>query len=261
MANANLAELQQYYSGGGSNSVTTASIGGAISSARVLSQSVSSFTTMTGVTVDDAMGNGVGDGTFVYTASGTTAQWSPNGGALGDGLDISSGGVFFVQGANNGGGLCVTVSAVDLPTSNVTNTLTVANLTEKHFLNQTKDESDVGVTKYHCFAYKNTSSETMKNITLYISENTPGADTISIGLDPLAASDGSVGPTAVANENTAPSGVTFYAPTSKDDTSALVIGDLLPGECRFYWVKQLTPPEVDVATIANTYQIGIYMRG
>ena len=263
MANANLSELHQYYSGGGSNSTTTASTGGAISTARVLSQTASAFTTMTGVTVDDAIGNGVGDGTFTFTATGTTAQWNPSGGAIGTAVDISTDGSYFIQGANDGGGLCITVVAASIPTSNVTNTLTIANQTEKHYLDQTKDESDVSATKYHCFAIKNTSAETMKAVTLYISENTPGADTINIALDPLAASSGTPGPTDTTDEDNAPTITpnTFVTPTSRTHADAVVIGDLLTTEVRFYWVKQITPSGVDVATPANTYKIGMYMRG
>ncbi|MCK5433542.1 MAG: hypothetical protein KAJ03_12410, partial [Gammaproteobacteria bacterium] len=262
MANANLAELIQYYSGGGSNSTTTASTGGAISTSRVLSQTASAFTTMTGVTVDDAMGNAVGDGTFTFTSSGQTVQWTPSGGAIGTAVDVSADGVFFVQAANDGGGLSITVVAASLPTSNVTNTLTIANQTEKHYLDQTKDESDVSATKYHCFAYKNTSAETMKDVTLYISSNTPGADTINIALDPLAASNGAVGPTDTTNEDNAPTITpnTFGVPDSKDHADAVVIGDLLTTEVRFFWIKQITPSGVTTATTANDYNIGVYTR-
>ena len=263
MANANLAELIQYYSGGGANSTTTASTGGAISSVRVLSQTASAFTTMTGLVVDDAQGNAIGDGTLAFTSSSQTITWTPSGGAVGTAVDVSADGSVFCQGANNGGGLSITVTAASLPTSNVTNTLTIANQTEKHYLDQTKAESDVGVTKYHCFAYKNTSAETMKDVTLYISSNTPGADTVNIALDPLAASNGAVGPTNTGDETAAPTITpnTFVVPDSKDHADAVDIGDLLTTEVRFYWVKQITPSGITVATTANTYNIGVYMRG
>jgi hypothetical protein len=128
-------------------------------------------------------------------------------------------------------------------------------------LNQTKAESDTGVTKYHCFAIKNThSTGSIIDIKLYVAENTPGADTDSIYLDPLAAGTGATGPTAVANENTAPASSTFVTPDSISHADVLNVGTLTPGQCRFFWVKQLTPAGVTVATLANTFKLGIYMR-
>jgi hypothetical protein len=259
MANANLSELHQFYTGAGSNSDPSLSLGGNQSSVRVLSQTVSGFTTLTGVVADDAIGNSIGDGTISFTASSTTITWLPSGGAQGTTVDIGTDGSYFVQGAGNGGGLLLTVVAASLPTSNVSNTLTIANQTEKHFLDQTKNESDTGVTKYHCFSFKNTSAEPIKDVTLYISENTPGSDGISLALDPLAAATGITGPTSIV-ETVGP-GLTFVAPDSRTHADALDMGDLLPSESRYYWVQQITPPGIVTATTANTHKIGVYMRG
>lgn len=256
-----LADLQLFYSGGGSNSVTTASIGGAISSARVLSQSATGLTTLTGITIDDALGNGVGAGTLNYTASTKTLTWQPYGGSVGTAVDISVSGKYFVQGANSGGGLCVTVVAASLPTSNTTNTITIANQTEKLFLNQTKAESNAGVTKYHCFAVKNAHATLdMIEVKLWVAANTPGADTCALYLDPIVAGAGGTGPTAVANENTAPGGSTFVTPDSVTHADVLNVGTLTAGQCRFFWVRQLTPAGITTATAANTFNIGVSMR-
>jgi hypothetical protein len=261
MADPTLADLKLYYSGGGSNAVTTLSIGGAISSARVTSQAATAPTTVTGVTINDALGNDVGVGTLSYTASTTSLRWQPYNGSSGTAVDVSAGGDFFIQGANSGGGLCVTVVAANLPTSNTTNSITISNQTEKLFLNQSKSESNVGVTKYHCFAIKNAhATMDMIEVKLWIAENTPGADTNSLYLDPLVASNGAVGPTAVANENTAPGGSTFVTPDSATHADVLSVGTLTAGQCRFFWVKQLTPASVTTATLENTFKIGVSMR-
>lgn len=262
MASPTLADLKLFYSGGGANSTTTLSIGGAISSVRVLSQSTTAIALLTGVTIDDGMGNGIGAGTLTFAASTKLLSWTPYGGSTGTAVDISVNGAYFVQGASNGGGLAITVVAASLPTSNVSVTTTVANLTEKLFLSQTKDESDSGVTKYHCFAIKNAhATDKMVGIKLYISANTPGSDHDTLFLDGIAASTGTVGPTAVANENTAPAASTFVAPDSTAHADVLSVGTLTAGQCRFFWVKQLTPAGVTVATAENTFQIGMYMRG
>ena len=260
MADPTLADFQMYYTGGGSNSTVTAAIGGAISSVRVLNQSATAPTMVTGVTIDDAMGNTDGIGSLTFTASGTTLSWTPYlGVATTAPVNVSAGGKFFIQaGSYAGGGLAVTVVGASLPTSTVSDSITIATLTNKLFLDVTKAESLSGVTKYHCFALKNThASMSMVNVLSWIITNTPGADTIAIGLDPLTAGTGSTGPTAVANENTAPSGVTFVTPTASTDASALAIGTLTNGQCRFIWLKQLVPSNVTVATPVNTFNLGL----
>jgi hypothetical protein len=257
----NLSDLKLYYSGGGSNAVTTLSIGGAISSARVLSQTATGLTTLTGVTIDDALGNGIGAGTLTYTASTTSLTWQPYGGSVGTAVVVNANGSYFIQGASNGGGLCITVVVASLPTSNVSNTITVANQTQKLFLNQTKAESNAGVTKYHCFAIKNAHATLdMIEVKLWIAENTPGADTNALYLDPLAAGTGGTGPTAVATENTAPAASTFVTPDSATHADVLSVGTLTAGQCRFFWVRQLTPAGVTTATTSNTFKIGVSMR-
>lgn len=262
MSDPSLADANLYYSGGGSNSTTTASIGGAISSARILSQSCTAPTTLTGVTIVDGLGNGIGDGTLSYTASTTSLTWTPYLGSIGTAVIVSTDGTYFIQGASNGGGLCVTVVASSLPTSNVSNTITVSNLTQKFFLDQTKAESDAGVTKYHCFAIKNNHATLpMIDIKLYVGENTPGADTVALYLDPIAAGTGGTGPTAVANENTAPASSTFVTPDSITHADVLAVGTLTAGQCRFFWVRQLTPSGVTVKTEKNTFKLGVYLRG
>lgn len=261
MADPTLADLQLYYSGGGSNAVTTLSIGGAISSARILSQTATALTTITGVVIDDAMGNTVGAGSLYYASSTLALTWTPYAGSAGTPVVVSASGRYFIQGYNNTGGICVTVTAANLPTSSLSNSVTIANQTQKLFLDQTKVESDTGVIKYHCFAIKNNhASLPMVDIKLYVSENTPGADTCSLFLDALAAGAGGTGPTTLANENTAPAGSTFVTPDSITHTDVLNVGTLTYGQCRFFWVKQLTPAGVTVATPVNTFKLGLYMR-
>jgi len=258
---SSLAYLKLYYSGGGSNSVTTLSIGGAISSAPVPLQTVTATGVITGVTVNEGFGNTVGDGTLTYTASTHTFTWTPYNGTAGSGVAVSEDGTYFVQGASNSGGLSITVVYSNLPTSTTSDTVTVANQTQKWFLDQTEEETLAGVTKYHCFAIKNThATKSIVNIILFINENTPGADTISLYLDPIVAGTGGTGPTAVANENTSPGG-TFVVPDSYTHTDKLSVGTLTAGQCRFFWVKQLTPANVTTGTEENTFKLGVYMKG
>ncbi|MGZ4972499.1 MAG: hypothetical protein ACXWDN_07050 [Limisphaerales bacterium] len=256
----NLANLAVYYSGGGANSTLSASIGGAISSSRVLSQTATGVT-MTGVTVADAEGNGVGDGILTYTASSHSFTWTPYAGTTGDAVVVAEDGVYSIQGGSNGGALLITVVFASLPTSTTSDTITIANQTQKFFADITKAEADTGVIKYHCFAIKNTHATLpIVGIKLYIAANTPGADTKTLYLDPIVAGTGGTGPTAVANENTAPAASTFVAPTSATHASALDVGTLTAGQCRFFWIKEDVPVSTSTATAVNTFSLGIYAR-
>lgn len=259
---ATLADIGVYYTGGGANSTPSLSIGGAKSSVQIRFQAGTGLTTLTGVTIDDGFGNTEGDGSLVYTASTTSLTWNGYGAGTGTAVDVSAGGKFFIQSANNGGGLCVTVDETALPSQNVTNTVTIANNTQKLFSDTTKDESDTGVTKYHCFFFVNEhATESMVDITAWRASDTPGADTIAMYLDPLAASDGSIGPTAVANENTAPAASTFVTPTSRTHAGALDLGRLDAGEGVFVWYRQTTPANVTTAYAENPFSTGLYIRG
>ena len=262
MADPNLSHLKLFYTGGGSNSNTTLSIGGAISSAAVGSQTLTATTTLiSGVTLVNGQLNDPGNGTLTFSPTLKTLSWQPFNGSVGVPVDVSVDGQYFIQGASNGGGITVTVVAASLPTSVTTTTITVADVTQQLFLDQTKAESDAGVTKYHCFAIKNThSTGDMVSVLAWIIANTPGADTITIALDSLAAGAGSTGPTAVADENTAPSGLTFVSPASSAAVDALAIGTLTAGQCRFIWLKQFTPSGISVKTPNNTFKLGWSMR-
>jgi hypothetical protein len=258
---ASMAELKVFLTGGASNTSTTASIGGIVSSTEVLSQSASGLTTLTGVSISNATGNAEGDGTLAYNATAQTITWTPPSGTTGSAVDISSNGTFFVQGGSSGGALIITVVAASLPSSTTSNTVTIANLSEKMLMNISKDQSYTGTEIYHCFGIENTGADAKKDVTIWVASNTPGQDTISIAVGAAAAGNGSTTgiETAVANETTAPEGVTFTAPTTQ--ATGLSVGDLSGSagstHTRCFWIKQLVPAGVDQEYLNNTFRIGI----
>jgi hypothetical protein len=258
---ASMAELSVRLTGGAANATVTASIGGVVSSTAVLSQSATGLTTLTGLTLVDAMGNAEGDGTLAYNATAQTITWTPPSGTTGTALSITTDGTYFVQGGSSGGALVITVVAASLPTSSTSNTVTIANLDNKMFADISKTQSYSGTTIYHCFGIKNTGADAKKDVTIWIASNTPGQDGISIAVGAGAAGDGvTTGiDTAVANETTAPSGVTFTAPTTQ--ATGLSVGDLSGSagstHTRCFWIKQLVPAGVDQEYLNNTFRIGI----
>lgn len=98
-------------------------------------------------------------------------------------------------------------------------------------------EALVGDVEYRAIYIKNNhGSLTLYAATVWISSNTPSTDTaISIGLGTAAvnATEQTVG-----NESTAPSGVSFSAPSS--DGTGLVIGDIPPGQFKAIWIRRTT---------------------
>jgi predicted outer membrane repeat protein len=95
-------------------------------------------------------------------------------------------------------------------------------------------ESEAGSIKYRGFFVKNTHGTlTAKAAKIYISSNTPSADTtVTIGLDLSSGSPMD----DIANEDTAPSPTVTFS-TADGVGNALTIGDLAPGASQGIWVK------------------------
>jgi len=98
-------------------------------------------------------------------------------------------------------------------------------------------ESLPGDTEYRCiYLYNNHGTLTAQNVRIYISSNTTSADdTWTIGLGTSAINGTEQGP--LADENTAPSGVTFSAPT--DYAGGLASADIPAGQHRSVWYKRV----------------------
>lgn len=101
-------------------------------------------------------------------------------------------------------------------------------------------ENVASESEYRCiFLHNAHASITAENCKVYLSAEVAGGANTAIGIDPTAASAiGSAGAQAVeiADENTAPAGVVFTAPTTSG--TALSIGNLTPGQCRAIWIRR-----------------------
>lgn len=245
------ADLKFVLSGGAANTDPAAALGGAVSTAGggvILSQSMTA-STIAGVTYNDAAGNVAGNGTVTYTTSGTTLQWTPPGGGIGPAVNIGVTGDYTVYGAD---GLAhIKISSVSGSLGgNATQAVTIAYQTNKLFDNIPVSESSVGDTEYRCMYIKNThASETMAGILMWIDIDPVGSDSLQIGLDPVGVNGVA---TTIADENTAPTGVTFSAPTN--ETTALSFGSLTFGSFYAVWVKRVVPV-VTNSTPADTSRI------
>jgi hypothetical protein len=102
------------------------------------------------------------------------------------------------------------------------------------------DENAASDVEYRCVFVVNTSgSSSWTGLVLWIDSQTSGGATVAVGKDPAAASavgSASAQAAEIANESTAPAGVTFSTPTDK--ATGIAFGDLAPGECRAFWVRR-----------------------
>jgi hypothetical protein len=258
----NLNDIEFRLSGGTANTDPTAALGGAMATVAggiILSQSVSTTTPITGVTITDAAGNGVGAGTLTFNYANTTLTWQPYGGTAGTAVDVSTNGDYAIQGGSNGGYLMVTIVAASLPTSNTTKSITVSNQTQKLLRNITKSESDTGLTIYRCFYIQNAhTADSAIGGKIWIDQNTPGADTISLAVGNSAKNVAET--VTITAESNTPTGVDFDTANPVSETTALTLPDLDAGDYYNLWLRNTVPAGVTEAETANTWQLGFKVR-
>lgn len=263
---ASMAELELRLTGGASNSDVTVSTGGIVSSTEIIQQTGTGLTTLSGVTIERAMGNAEGDGTLTWNSSAETFTWTPKNGTTGTAVSVTADGTYFIQGGSDGGALVITVVYASLPTSTTSNTVTVANNENVMFDDVSKDDSYAGITRYHIFAFKNTGTDAKKDVKLWINANTPGQDTINIGISTsVTAGDGATTGLFVdtTDETSAPAEtVSYVAPTT--EATAIDIGELSGSagstHTRQFVVKQIVPSNVDEEYLDNNFTLAYSAR-
>lgn len=246
----NIGELRLFLSGGGGNTDPNLAIGGAISTTEVQSQSAA--TTIAGITVVDGIGNPIGDGALAYAQAATTATWASNGDTAGDGVDISADGRYVLASATNGY-LVIDVVAASLPGVDTTDiNVTVTDVVNGLFDDISPVESSVGDAEYRCLYLKNISSASDANTArVWVDSDASGADSIEIG---VGTAGENLTEQLVADEGTAPSGVTFSAPA--DYANGIALGDLAAGDYIAFWAKRSVPADTAVSTASDNFKIG-----
>lgn len=238
-------------SGGASNTDPAAALGGAMSTVGgglLESQSITPDSALTGCTFEYGANNATSTtGTLTYTASGNLMKWTPPGGAAGLDVACSSDGTYTLLDADSARYIVVTVVAASLPGTNATRTITVANNVNTLFDDIEVADSIAGDTEYRCIYVKNAhGADSMSSAVLWIDTQTPGPDSIEIGLDPAGAGGTA---TTIANENTVPSGVAFSAPTGA--STGLSLGTLTAGQSYAVWIKRTIAAGTTPTTVAD----------
>lgn len=97
-----------------------------------------------------------------------------------------------------------------------------------------------GIVDYRCiYIYNDNDVDTWQAVRSFRQVPTPSADTIfAMGVDPAGPGDGTTTGVAqtIANEATAPTGVTFTSPS--DYAGGIVIGDLAPNTGHAIWLRR-----------------------
>jgi hypothetical protein len=121
----------------------------------------------------------------------------------------------------------------------------------------TAAENAASENEYRCiFVHNNHGTISFDNVKVFIAAETGGGANIAIGVDPTAASAiASAGAQAVevANEDTAPAGVTFTSPTTLG--AAIVLGNIPVGQCKALWVRRAATNSGAISADGGTLRV------
>lgn len=235
----NSAYLEWRLSGGSGNTNPNASLGGAMSSERIVSQSAAGVSNITGVTMLFAAANSEGAGTLTYINSSKSFRWTPPGGSIGIAKSCAEDCRLALFGDGGIGKVDIDVDFSALPGSDQTDTITIANVLNELFDNVSESDSFNGDVEYRCY-YGTVVHGTagLLDLRLFIgTPPSPGA--VAFGIDPAGVGP-SITATTVANENTAPSGVTFNSVVSPE--TAISVGAVAASDRFAIWTRRTIPP-------------------
>lgn len=237
-------DLEKRLSGGAAETDPNLALGGAMSTAVILSQEVIFFTPMSGVTEIEGRGNtafGISPslGAVAFINTTTELRWQPPSEPIGALVDVSVDGRYTLPGPNDLDLLIVDVVAASLPISDTNSVVSVETLPNTLFDDVGAIEAFLGTINYRCYYVRNRSAgDTLFGVKVFISaQPSPGGDTLALGLDPAGINGVA---TTIGDEDTAPGGVSFTIPTSY--AGGLLIGDLAPGDFAAIWQRRTVPP-------------------
>lgn len=101
-------------------------------------------------------------------------------------------------------------------------------------------ENAASTVDYRCiFIHNSNAANALQNAVIWLSAETGGGANIAIGVDTTAASaigSASAQALTIANENTAPAGVSFSSPTTFG--TGLSLGTIGAGQCKAVWFRR-----------------------
>lgn len=240
---ASREEMVKRLSGGAAESNPNNALGGVMSSVQIDSQSaVYVGGGIAGVTLAEGLGHQIeGDGNLDFDFATGALTWTPFGGSVGPAVVVSGGDArYLIEDAVGNQYVLVDVVSASLPGSDTDDDVTIGNIPQNLFNLIAGTEAALGSVKYRCYYILNDAGAgDALNVKLWITRQPAVSNTlIAVGLDPVGIGDGSATgvATTIANEDTAPAGVSFTTPVTEG--TALMIGNLQPGEVQAIWIRR-----------------------
>ncbi len=256
-----IGDIEFQLSGGAANTDPDLSLGGDISTAgaganRVVSQTASAPTNVTGVTIINAFGNAEGNGELTWNQPGNSLLWRPFGGLTSNGVVLSGDGIYTL-GATNGY-IVVDVVTASLPAGSETDSdIAIANATEKVFDNVSALESLNGDIEYRCLYVKNTNgTDTAFDVRLWVKSQPVGPDELDIALDTGGKNVTAIGPLSNEEDGTALlTGLVWSRPSTQ--SAGLLLGNMSPGDEYAFWIRRTVAAETTQKEPNDFSAIGI----
>jgi hypothetical protein len=153
------------------------------------------------------------DGTLTYTNIGTLLQYTAPGDTIGSTVDVSVDGTYTLRSNDASLFLEVTVTAASLPGSDQSDTLTITrgDNVDNLFDTVSTGEATAGDTEYRAVIVRNEKAVPLSSFGIFIDRQTPLiTDDIELAIEELVSSSIQ----SIANESSAPAGITFSKPTA-----------------------------------------------
>lgn len=120
------------------------------------------------------------------------------------------------------------------------------------------DENAASEAEYRCvFVHNNHGSLTLQSAVLWLSAETAGGANMALATDNIAASalaDAGAQAAEIANEDTAPTGVSaFSAPSTKG--TGLALGNIGPGQVKAFWVRRTATNSAAINSDGGTIRV------
>ena len=259
----NAGYIGTFLSGGATGAGNTdpdVSLGGVLTSQRVISQSAT--TTISGVTIIEAVGNVTGNGTLAYVASGNLITWADSGDTAGTAVNIGTNGTYKLDSAT-AGYIIITVVTASLPGDTTDSSVTIVTEINKIFDDILAAESWSGDIEYRCMFFKNEHpTETAFGFKFWIDSQAIGADDIEVGASVGGVGNGTANAAEIiTNEDTAPGGGEVTFGTAPDIDNAIIVGNIPPSDCIAVWIKRSVPATTITEELNDTFALGFAAYG
>jgi hypothetical protein len=117
-------------------------------------------------------------------------------------------------------------------------------------------ENAASTADYRCiFIYNSNTANAMQNTVVFLSAEVSGGASIAIGVDTIAASSltsSSAQGLLIANETTAPAGVTFTSPTTAG--AGIAVGTIGVGQVKAIWIRRTAANTAALSNDGVTFQ-------